>query len=118
MSGFKVGDVTRRSAGVSLKAKVVRVCVQGRAGEEHEGGYGDVLIGDETGCILLLAAGAELGMLTPGSSVLLRNVSIEVLHQRMRLTIGRWGSMEPLEPGLTCELENDLSSRDVASDDS
>ncbi|CAL0328998.1 unnamed protein product [Lupinus luteus] len=58
----------------------------------------ECLIGDETGTILFTARNEQVDLLTPGSTLILRNAKIDMFKGSMRLAVDKWGRIEVTEP--------------------
>ncbi|OIW06003.1 hypothetical protein TanjilG_11690 [Lupinus angustifolius] len=58
----------------------------------------ECLIGDETGSILFTARNEQVDLMTPGSTLILRNAKIDMFKGSMRLAVDKWGRVEVTEP--------------------
>ncbi|CAL0303878.1 unnamed protein product [Lupinus luteus] len=68
------------------------------------------LIGDETGTILFTARNEQVDLMTPGSTVILRNAKIDMFKGSMRLAVDKWGRIEVTEPAtFVVKEDNNLS---------
>lgn len=78
----KVADIGPDSEGQSFEAKVVH-CAVSVARETTRGAdrAADVLIGDESGCVLLTAVGGQVDILQPGTSVSIKNARVSCVPQ-------------------------------------
>jgi hypothetical protein len=139
-TGIKVEEVGPSCDGRSFRAKVVscavRVTRQAADGTVYERAA-DFTIGDETGCVFFTATNEQIEMLQPGRSVTLTNPRVwptQIVKRQkprffvlischeqvsvgsdgyLRVSIDRWGLLEPLEPGLICEVDLDNNRSQV-----
>ena len=109
---IKVGNLSPSSGGMDFYAIVVAHVVSVTRGQQEKTRCADVLIGDETGCVLFTAVNDQIDTLQPGKSVLIRNFRIDMVRSMMRVSVDDlWGAVEKFEPGLRCEVNtrNNLS---------
>nr|XP_043610330.1 uncharacterized protein At4g28440-like [Erigeron canadensis] len=70
----------------------------------------ECLIGDETGTILFTARNAQVDLMKPESTVIIRNAKIDMFKGSMRLAVDKWGRIEVTEPAsFTVKEDNNLS---------
>ncbi|OIV99251.1 hypothetical protein TanjilG_06556 [Lupinus angustifolius] len=70
----------------------------------------ECLIGDETGTIVFTARNEQVDLLTPGSTLILRNAKIDMFKGSMRLAVDKWGRVEVTEPAsFEVKEDNNLS---------
>mmetsp|Transcript_12061 Transcript_12061/g.28266 ORF Transcript_12061/g.28266 Transcript_12061/m.28266 type:complete len:120 (-) Transcript_12061:155-514(-) len=110
----KVADLSLEASGCCVRCRVVAVTVAAQmgAGEGDAVSCSEVLVGDETGCISMTLVGDQVELLQPGRSFEAENCAVEVFQKSLRLSVGRWGRIAILQPGLTCDvnLQNNLST--------
>lgn len=113
----KIGELTPRSRGVNLVAKVVskspeRVVSSQYDQTEHR--LSEVLIADETGAINLVLWDEKVDSVSEGDVVKIVNGFIKLFRGRMQLNLGRFGTIETssIELG-EVNTENNLSERQV-----
>ncbi|KAJ4729757.1 Nucleic acid-binding, OB-fold containing protein [Melia azedarach] len=58
----------------------------------------ECLVGDETGTIYFTARNDQVDIMTPGTTVNLRNAKIDMFKGSMRLAVDKWGRIEVTEP--------------------
>lgn len=115
MIGLKVRELSpRRRADVTVK--VVNVgeprTVTGRDGSTHR--VSDVLVGDETGSIIMSLWDDDIGKVSAGKTVEIRNGFVAVHRGSMRLTLGREGQMQDSSFQIgEVNTQNNLSERTV-----
>ncbi|CAD5180659.1 uncharacterized protein At4g28440 [Musa acuminata AAA Group] len=70
----------------------------------------ECLVGDETGMILVTARNEQVDMMTPGTTLILRNAKIDMFKGSMRLAVDKWGRIEVTDPAdFTVKEDNNLS---------
>ncbi|PON44466.1 Nucleic acid-binding, OB-fold containing protein [Parasponia andersonii] len=70
----------------------------------------ECLVGDETGTILFTARNEQVDIMTPGTTVILRNAKIDMFKGTMRLAVDKWGRVEVTEPAdFEVKEDNNLS---------
>eukprot|EP00640_Fibrocapsa_japonica_P007085 CAMPEP_0113939164 /NCGR_PEP_ID=MMETSP1339-20121228/5529_1 /TAXON_ID=94617 /ORGANISM="Fibrocapsa japonica" /LENGTH=160 /DNA_ID=CAMNT_0000942587 /DNA_START=33 /DNA_END=515 /DNA_ORIENTATION=- /assembly_acc=CAM_ASM_000762 len=78
----------------------------------------EVLLADETGCLVVRARNEQIDMMSPGNVVVVRNASIEMFKGYMRLVVTKWGKITAHPDGIestppapsSTNTENNLSS--------
>jgi len=112
----KVGELNPASRAVNVKAKVVsktnvRSIASGRDGAPHR--VCDALIGDETGCIYLTLWDDNIGKISEGETVNIKNGYVSLFKGNMRLNIGRYGTLEVAKESLVGDVntQNNLSTK-------
>ena len=106
----KISELTPRSRAVNILAKAltkseVRNITAGRDGSPHS--VCDVLVGDETGIVLLTLWDDNIEKVNEGDTVKIENGYIRLFRGSMRLNVGRYGTLEiPTEP-FEGEVNND-----------
>ncbi|ESR60468.1 hypothetical protein WN944_010499 [Citrus x changshan-huyou] len=58
----------------------------------------ECLVGDDTGAIYFTARNDQVDIMTPGTTVILRNAKIDMFKGSMRLAVDKWGRIEVTEP--------------------
>lgn len=113
---MKVGELNPASRAVNVKAKVVsktnvRSIASGRDGAPHR--VCDALIGDETGCIYLTLWDDNIGKISEGETVNIKNGYVSLFKGNMRLNIGRYGTLEVAKESLVGDVntQNNLSTK-------
>ena len=112
---IKVGELGLGLRGVNVVVKVVskgdvNEVYSRRDGSMHR--VSDVLVGDETGSIILTAWDENIDRLIEGNTIVVRNGYTSIFRGSMRLNVGRFGSIEDsdIEIG-DVNLDNNLSKR-------
>lgn len=100
---------------VNLKVKVVNstVVVDKQRLDGSKVKIAEVLVGDDTGCIVFTARNEQIDVMKPGSTVELRNAKVEMFNMGfMRLAVDRWGKVTPAaEPAaFNVNTTNNLSA--------
>ena len=113
---MKVRDLAPGANVDSLTVKVVDVgeprSVSGRDGLTHR--VADVLVGDETGSIVMTLWDRNIELVRPGAVITVRNGFVGTVKGHMRLNLGRGGSLaESDEEIASVNTSNNLSDRVV-----
>lgn len=114
----KIGELSPRSRGVNLVAKVVskspeRVVSSQYDQAEHR--LSEALIADETGAINLVLWDEKIDQVKEGDVIRVVNGFVKVFRGRMQLNLGRYGSLEASDAELgELNLENNLSETQVS----
>ncbi len=64
----------------------------------------EILVGDDSGCVLFFALNEQIETMKPGRSVAIHNFKTEVIGTCLRVRVDMWGDVSPIEPGLTCQV--------------
>ncbi len=111
----KVGFLRPTSRRVNLRVKVLEVgeeknVVSRKDGREHR--VADVLVGDDTGVIYMTLWDANIDKVKAGETILVKNGYITTFRNEMRLTVGRYGSLEESdEEVVNVNSENNMSRK-------
>jgi len=98
LSGYvKIGDLTPRSRRVNLVSKVVSVgepreVVSRFDGTTHK--VSEVVIGDETGTIILTLWDDNIERVSEGDNIEIVNGYVSLFRGNMRLNVGRYGELK------------------------
>lgn len=100
----KVKTIRPDSAGLNLKVTVSSVEEAPDKGGKR-GGKGkprmEAVIGDETACVTLqLSTAEQIETVTKGSSIVIRNASVNMVKGFIKLTVDRWGKIEKMSDEL------------------
>lgn len=97
----KVGSVRPDTRGANLKVKVLeepsKVDLKGKE-------FFEVLVGDETGTVVMSLRDFQKDIATSGSTIAIRNASVKMVAGHIRLTVDKWGKVE----ATTEELEGEV----------
>lgn len=113
----KIGELTPRSRGVNLVAKVVskspeRVVSSQYDQTEHR--LSEALIADETGAINLVLWDDKVDSVNEGDVVKIVNGFVKLFRGRMQLNLGRFGTIEVSNIVFgEVNTENNMSERQV-----
>ncbi|CAD7700076.1 unnamed protein product [Ostreobium quekettii] len=69
----------------------------------------ECLVGDDTGCIVFTARGAQVELAKVGKYLILRNARIDMFKGSMRLAVNQWGKVEEGEGDFEVKSDNNLS---------
>ena len=111
----KVGELGLGLRGVNVVVKVVskgdvKEVYSRRDGSTHR--VSDVLVGDETGSIILTAWDDVIDRLVEGNTIIVKNGYVSLFRGSMRLNVGRFGSIEDSDVEIgEVNLDNNLSER-------
>lgn len=114
----KIGELSPRSRGVNLVAKVVsksseRVVSSQYDQSEHR--LSEALIADETGAINLVLWDDKIDRVNEGDVVKISNGFVKLFRGRMQLNLGRYGSVEVSDADIgEVNTENNLSEKTVS----
>lgn len=90
----KVSSLNPDSKGLNLKVKVVeapeKIDVKGKE-------FYEVLVGDESGTVVMSLRDNQKEMCTEGSVLAVRNAAVRMVQGHIRLLVDKWGKVEPLE---------------------
>jgi replication factor A1 len=116
----KIAKLNPRSRAANVVAKViskgeVREVTSRKDGSSHR--VCDVLVGDETGCIYLSLWNEDIDKVSEGDTISIKNGYVKTFRGKMRLNVGRYGTLEISEEPLGVEVntENNMSNRDYGS---
>ena len=109
---IKVEDLNKDSGGTSLLVKVLAHLVKLETNETPEDCVeqnpksvcADILVGDDTGCMLFFAVNEQVEIMKPGCTVKIENFSLEMSTECLRAKVEKWGSITCVEPGLSCQV--------------
>ncbi|KAG8364907.1 hypothetical protein BUALT_Bualt18G0047300 [Buddleja alternifolia] len=111
----KVESLTPGTNGHTVVVKVVNsttVLQKGAAASSHlrNTRISECLVGDDTASILFTARNDQVNLMSPGSTVILRNAKIDMFKGSMRLAVDKWGRIEVTEPAaFVVKEDNNLS---------
>ncbi|PLJ77316.1 single stranded DNA-binding domain-containing protein [Infirmifilum sp. SLHALR2] len=114
----KIADITPSTRRFSVTFKVLNVdnekqITSRRDGSEHR--VADVLVGDETGVAILTAWDNEIDRFREmiGQTVMLQNGYVSLYQGKLRLGLGRFGSIKPSDEKIeNVNSENNVSERE------
>ncbi|MFW6111385.1 MAG: single-stranded DNA-binding protein [Thermoproteota archaeon] len=113
----KINKLTPNSRAVDVKAKVVskgeaREVTSRKDGSSHR--VCDVVIGDETGTVILSLWNEDIVKVREGDTVEIGNGYVKTFRGKMRLNVGKYGTLKIAEEPLKAEVntENKMSERD------
>lgn len=114
----KIANITPSTRRFSVTFKVLSVgeekqITSRRDGSEHR--VADVLVGDETGVAVLTAWDKEIDQLKGmvGETVKLENGYVSLYQGKLRLGLGRFGSLKPSDEKIEkVNTENNISERE------
>jgi len=110
----KIEELNPASRGVDLLVKVIEISpskeVTTKDGKTHN--VAEVLVGDETGCVLLSLWDESIEKVKVGQTLSIKNGYVSLFRGSIRLNIGRYGSMELASEDLQyVNKENNISNR-------
>ncbi len=105
--GMKRIDVVVRVVSVSP----VREVTSRRDGSTHR--VEEILVGDESGSIILSLWDDDVGKLQEGDVVKIENGYTTVVRGSLRLNVGRYGKIELVDEDVEANTDNNLSEREV-----
>ncbi|MCQ5337461.1 MAG: single-stranded DNA-binding protein [Candidatus Methanomethylicia archaeon] len=110
----KIEELNPASRGVDLLVKVIEISpskeVTTKDGKTHN--VAEVLVGDETGCVLLSLWDESIEKVKVGQTLSIKNGYVSLFRGSIRLNVGRYGSMELASEDLQyVNKENNISNR-------
>ncbi|XP_077212479.1 uncharacterized protein At4g28440-like [Tasmannia lanceolata] len=108
----KVDQLKPGTTGHTLTVKVVTAKTVLQKGRAHlkQTRIAECLVGDETGTVIFTARNEQVDLMTPGTTVILRNAKIDMFKGSMRLAVDKWGRVEVTEPAnFIVQEDNNLS---------
>ena len=105
--GMKRIDVTVEVAEIFP----VREVTSRKDGSKHS--VEEVLVGDETGSIILSLWDNDVGKLKEGDVIKIENGYTTVVRGSLRLNVGRYGKIELVDENVKANTENNLSDKQV-----
>ncbi|KAH9309355.1 hypothetical protein KI387_037266, partial [Taxus chinensis] len=94
----KVVQLCPGTSGVTMVVKVVdarAVLQKGPQGRQMR--LAECLVGDDTAIIVFIARGDQVELMKPRATVILHNAKVDMFRGSMRLSVDRWGRVEPTE---------------------
>ncbi|GBC69269.1 hypothetical protein HRbin01_00965 [archaeon HR01] len=113
----KIGNLTPRSRGVNLIAKVVekpepRVVSSQYDRSEHK--ISEALIADDSGAITLVLWDDNIDKVLEGDFIKVTNGFVKVFRGKMQLNLGRFGTVETTEATFeNINVDNNLSQKET-----
>ena len=115
---IKIKDITPRTRWFKTTFKVLKVeeertVFSRKDGQEHR--VADVLVGDETGTIVFSAWDSDIEKMKDleGRTVTLKNGYVSVFKGSLRLSTGKYGSIEPSEEEIEkVDTTNNVSEKE------
>jgi replication factor A1 len=84
-----------------LKVESVKII---RERKRYDGGamnrVAECVVGDQFGCVRMMAYDEQLNTVTEGACITVRNSHANVVKEHCRLEVDRWAKVEPLAPGI------------------
>ncbi len=109
----KIETLQPYAKSVNVKAKVINIG-EVRVVSMGERRVADVLVADETGCILMTLWDDDIKNYAEGDIVKITNGYVSVFRGSMRLSAGKYGTAEKIEEDIAeVNTENNLSDREV-----
>ncbi|MCC6013656.1 MAG: single-stranded DNA-binding protein [Candidatus Verstraetearchaeota archaeon] len=110
----KIEELSPGSRGINLLVKVLEVNpskeVKTKDGKTHN--VAEVLVGDETGCVILSLWDENIEKVKVGQTISIKNGYVSLFKGSIRLNIGRYGKLEVSTEDLPyINKENNISSR-------
>ena len=108
----KVSELRVGQRGVNIDVKVIR---KGRERRTLTGGHrvADVLVGDETGCVLLTLWNEQIDEVSDGDCIRVESGFVSMFKGSVRLNVGRQGRLVKSDREITnVNLSNNISARE------
>mmetsp|Transcript_23140 Transcript_23140/g.40806 ORF Transcript_23140/g.40806 Transcript_23140/m.40806 type:complete len:127 (+) Transcript_23140:53-433(+) len=114
----KVANIKPDSSQLNTIVKVVSSEIRLQCLGQPGRNFADVVVGDETGIVVLRAQGDYAQLCIPGAALVVRGARVEMFEGRIRLELGRWSRLSPIEASaaafLTPNTARDISATDFA----
>lgn len=110
---IEVNQLQPGTRGHNIKAKVseIRSVLERPRRDGSTLTIAEVLIGDETGCVLFTARNEQIDIIKGAKEIILRNCKVEMFKGFMRLAVDMWGLIERTEGNIKkINVENNLSN--------
>ena len=94
-SWSKVADLKPESHSLNLLLLVhsVEVIVEKESKLTGRIRIGEIVVGDATGSVVISARNEQIDILSPGTTVIVRNGRIDMFDGYLRLRVDKWGSL-------------------------
>ena len=94
-SWSKVSDLKPESHSLNLLLLVhsVEVIVEKESKLTGRIRIGEIVVGDATGSVVISARNEQIDILSPGTTVIVRNGRIDMFDGYLRLRVDKWGSL-------------------------
>ena len=98
-SWSKVADLKPESHSLNLLLLVhsVEVIVEKESKLTGRIRIGEIVVGDATGSVVISARNEQIDILSPGTTVIVRNGRIDMFDGYLRLRVDKWGSLNSYE---------------------
>merc|ERR1719273_1737569 len=109
---IKINQLQPGTRGHNIKAKVdqIKNVLERPRRDGSTLTIAEVLIGDETGCVLFTARNEQIEMIKDAKEIILRNCKVEMFKGFMRLAVDMWGLIEKTSGNISkIDLTNNLS---------
>eukprot|EP01139_Manchomonas_bermudensis_P020343 Amastigsp_a678497_6.p2 type:complete len:128 gc:universal Amastigsp_a678497_6:418-35(-) len=107
------------SIGVNLVACAVacNVVVERLRPDGSTVSVAEIVVADETGCVVFLAKGDQIALMNIGQTYVFTNARVQLYRRLMRLEVDKWGSIAPSETPLAGPLNeaNNVSETEHVS---
>ena len=77
-----------------LKVSSVKIIRERRRYEGTVNRSAECIVGDEHGCVVLIAKDSQLDIVKEGAQIIIRNAHANVIKEHMRIEIDRWAKVE------------------------
>merc|ERR1712228_84684 len=105
---IKINELSPASVGVNFHCKVnaITTVINRLNLDGTRLRISEVLVGDETGLILLSLRNDQIDLVKEGMSLIMRNAKVTMINQgHMRVAVDRWGIIQPYEAGHDFEVD-------------
>tara|TARA_B100000780_G_C20682242_1_gene271487 strand:+ start:82 stop:507 length:426 start_codon:yes stop_codon:yes gene_type:complete len=105
-SWSKVSDLKPESHSLNLLLLVhsVEVIVEKESKLTGRIRIGEIVVGDATGSVVISARNEQIDILSPGTTVIVRNGRIDMFDGYLRLRVDKWGSLNSYEDQYDVDL--------------
>ena len=114
---MNVNDIKPGMKNIDVTVRVVEVfpareVTSKKDGKKHT--VEEVLVGDETGSVILSLWNDDVGKVQEGDVIKIENGYTTVVRGSIRLNVGKYGKIEHVEEDVEANTENNISERKVA----
>mmetsp|Transcript_89199 Transcript_89199/g.139657 ORF Transcript_89199/g.139657 Transcript_89199/m.139657 type:complete len:120 (+) Transcript_89199:22-381(+) len=116
VSFTKVADIKPDSTQINTIVKVLTSEVKLQClGNSSAPRFTEVVVGDETGTVVLHVHGVQAECCKPGVALVVRGARVEMFGGHIRLELGKWSRLRPIEgAAFVPNSERDISGTEFA----
>jgi len=93
----KIADIRPDTLQVNAIVKVMSTEVKLQCMGHPDRKIAEVVVGDETGTMVLRVPLSQIKVCNPGTALVVRGARVELFNGFVRLELGRWSRLDPIE---------------------